>query len=322
VALVNLVADVGGTNMRLAISDTHGVLKNMQVYQCKEYDSLSAILHNYLGLNGLSGQSVNACIAIACPVDEDEIILTNLPWTFSKSALKAEFGFNQLALINDYTAMAFAAATLSNEQKVQIGNGNAIDNKPISICGPGTGLGVSNAVFADEKCICISGEGGHTDFAPLDSTQISILEYLSSIYERVSYEQLLSGLGIEQIYQAISKLRTGSVDKLTAQEITEKATAKSCELCHEALSVFCSVLGSFAGNLALTFGSFGGVYIAGGIAPRFIEFISNSEFRQSFEAKGRLSRFVRDIPTYIITEPQPGLFGASAYLQQNGNEEL
>ena len=213
-------------------------------------------------------------------------------------------------------AIAHAIPQLSDSQKVQIGAGNVIANKPISICGPGTGLGVANLVAQDKGWLGLSGEGGHVDFAPVDQQEIDILKFLATKYPRVSYEQLLSGLGLEQIYQALSFIKNGVEQQLPAKDITAQALNNSCDLCVETVAQFCRVLGSFAGNLALTLGSHGGVYIAGGIVPRFIEFLRNSDFRTRFEAKGRLSRLNQSIATFVVTEEQPGLIGAAAYLKQ------
>lgn len=314
--VVNLVADIGGTNLRIGITLSAELTVNLQVYKCSEYESLAEIIADYIERYQLSEKVVNACLAIACPVDQDLIEMTNLPWSFYKSHLKKSLNLNHLLMINDYTAIAYAVPLLSAEQKVKIGEGDGIADKPISICGPGTGLGVANIVFNNKQCISISGEGGHVDFAPTDETEIAILQCLLSKYPHVSYEQLLSGMGIEQIYQSLCNIEGHSAQSFSAAQISDKALNNSCELCLNTLQVFCKILGSFAGNLALTMASFGGVYIAGGIVPRFIEFLQQSEFRQAFEAKGRFSGFNKKIATFVITEQQPGIIGASAYLHQ------
>ena len=313
---VNIIADIGGTNMRIAQVDEQGAIVNIAIYTCAEHAGLAEILSNYIAQYQLTDKKINACLAIACPVDNDLIVMTNLPWQFSQQALKADLQLQQLVLINDFTAIAHAIPQLKADQKVQIGVGQPIANKPISICGPGTGLGVANIVASDNGWLSLSGEGGHVDFAPVDQQEIDILTFLMKKYARVSYEQLLSGLGLEQIYQALSFIKTGEALKLPAKEITLKAINNDCQLCAETLAQFCRVLGSFAGNLALTLGSYGGVYIAGGIVPRFIEYFQTSEFRSRFEAKGRMSGFNQPMPTFVVIEEQPGLLGASAYLSQ------
>lgn len=314
--MVNLVVDIGGTNLRVGITNKQNVIDKLQLYKCAHYSDLSSILEDYFELNNLASKEINACIAIACPVETDNIAMTNLPWVFSQSELKKKFGFNKLYIINDYTAIAYAVPMLNNQQKTKVGQGQAVKGKPIAICGPGTGLGVANIVFKEELPIVVSGEGGHVDFAPTDPTEIAILSFLLTKYEHVSYEQLLSGLGIEQIYQALCHISKKAELYSSAEEISANATRGNCEVCYQTLHYFCKILGSFAGNLALTLASFGGVYIAGGIVPRFVEFTQNSEFRKSFESKGRFTEFNQQIPTYIITEPYPGMIGASAFLNQ------
>lgn len=348
---INLVADIGGTNIRiglLANADKNGDksaekpgddtnnsnvndVTHLHVYQCNQYVSLADVIKTYIIENNIQNKVINACFAIACPVENDLISMTNLPWEFSKSALKKSLKLNKLLMINDYTAIAHAIPFLKDDQKVKIGGGKVIANKPISICGPGTGLGVANLIpqlsasdqltGSDQSNTCswisCGGEGGHVDFAPTDETEIAILTYLLTKYDHVSYEQLLSGLGLEQIYQAISSSQGDKVLELTAKEISQNALDKNCEVCQQALAQFCKTLGSFAGNLALTMASSGGVYIAGGIVPRFIQFLEESEFRQQFEQKGRFADFNRNIPTFVITEPQPGIIGAAAYLRQH-----
>lgn len=322
---VNLVADIGGTNIRLGILGILGSeqgVEQLKVYQCAQYSGLAEVLQQYFSETGISGQSVNACFAIACPVENDIISMTNLPWQFSKSGLKAQLSLNKLLLINDYTAIAFAVPHLSDVQKVQIGGGEVVSNKPIAICGPGTGLGVAHAVPSNGQWLSLGGEGGHVDFAPVDESETQILSYLLTKHKRVSYEQLLSGMGLEQIYQALLSIKGRQAEPLSAQQICENALSESCELCQQALAQFCKTLGSFAGNLALTMASFGGVYIAGGIVPRFIDYFKSSEFRTRFEAKGRFIEFNRTIPTFVITESQPGILGASAFLRQHNTEDL
>lgn len=319
---INLVADIGGTNLRIGISDEQGKLENIALYECNQYPSLSAVINHYISEQNLTGHELHACLAIACPVENDLITMTNLPWEFSKTQLKQELNLSTLLLINDYTAIAHCIPLLDETNKVQIGEGEAIKGKPISICGPGTGLGVANLINHNDQWVSLSGEGGHVDFAPVDHQEVDILRYLNTKYSRVSYEQLLSGLGLEQIYQAIAWSKQLDVPLLAAHEISAKAIDEECELCQEALAQFCRTLGSFAGNLSLTLGSFGGVYIAGGIVPRFIEYFKKSDFRKRFELKGRLSSFNQNIPTYVITEAQPGLLGAAAYLLQFNKEAL
>ncbi|MGL1956094.1 MAG: glucokinase [Colwellia sp.] len=319
---VNLIADIGGTNIRLALANGQCESKftDIETYQCAKFASLAEVIGLYIESKQLKGTKINACLAIACPVDTDIISMTNLPWQFSQHSLKEQLNLHTLTLINDYTAIAMAIPLLSDEQKVKIGGGDVTPNAPIAVCGPGTGLGVANLVPLSVSGVnqwhCFSGEGGHADFAAVDDLDIKILQQLKNIKARISYEQLLSGFGLVQIYQALCIINDHAGDKLSAAEISTQALAGSCAICQQALSQFCKILGSFAGNLALTMNCQSGVYIAGGIVPRFVDYMKNSAFRERFEAKGRLSHLTQRIPTFIITEEQPGLLGAAAYILQ------
>lgn len=320
--IVNLIADIGGTNIRLAQADTQSDTKytDIETYQCGKFSSLIEVISLYIESKNIADTCINACLAIACPTDNDIISMTNLPWQFSQQELIQTLNLNSLTMINDYTAIAMAIPLLSESQKVKIGGGNTIADKPIAVCGPGTGLGVAHIVPISISGVsqwhCFSGEGGHVDFAAVDELDVKILQYLYTIKKRVSYEQLLSGYGLEQIYQAICAINGKNEGNLSAAEISQQAVSGNCTLCQQTLAQFCKVLGSFAGNLSLTLNCQGGVYIAGGIVPRFIEFLKNSEFRDRFEAKGRLSHIPVQSPTYVITEQQPGLLGAAAFLLQ------
>ena len=318
---VNLVADIGGTNIRLAISDSNNKLIDIETYQCRNFSCLLDVIQCYLTEKKIAQASINACLAIACPVDTDIISMTNLPWQFSQTELKKVLKLNKLILINDYTAIAMAIPMLTDEQKVKIGGGTALLDKAIAVCGPGTGLGVANLLPIANKWYCFGGEGGHVDYASIDDKEIKILQHIKTFKKRVSYEQLLSGYGLEQIYQALFVIEHGDnlseqSTKLTAKDISTKALNQTCLVSQQALDLFCKVLGSFAGNLALTMNTQGGVYIAGGIVPRFIDYLKDSDFRLRFEAKGRMSPLNKYIATYVITEQQPGLLGAAVYLNQ------
>lgn len=317
---VYLVADIGGTNIRIAQADIEQGLFALEQYKCCDYPSLQAVLGIYLERFKLSGKPIIACLAIACPTDDDLISMTNLPWSFSQALLKAELGFKQLFIVNDYTAIAMAIPLLGCEQVEQVGGRDRDITKPISVCGPGTGLGVATLINVGSAQSpfwhCINGEGGHIDFAAVDDNDIRVLQYLRKIKERVSYEQLLSGYGLEQIYRALADGKEAYKAELPAQCISELAIEEKCDLCVQALNLFCCVLGSFSGNLALLHNAQGGVFIAGGIVPRFINFLKKSEFRQRFEDKGRLSAIPKSVPVFIVKESQPGLLGAFAVIKQ------
>ncbi len=308
------VADVGGTNIRLA-REVHGELFDVKKYLCQDYDQIADVIHLYVAefpdIKFRAG-----CIGIACPTTSDAIKMTNHHWQFSVSELKADLKLDWLEVINDYTAVAMSLPVLSSDQKIQIGGGKSEPEGSIAVFGPGTGLGVGHLVSTPVGWQSLAGEGGHVDYAPVDDIDVIIWQYLRKKYQRVSAEQLLSGPGLVQIYTALALHQNVTPVYTKPAEVSQNALSGSCDVCVAALKQFCANMGSFAGNLALNLETSGGVYIAGGIVSRFIPFLEASDFRTRYEAKGRFNQYVAAIPTYVITEPDHGLLGAAAYLEQ------
>ncbi|MCM2679463.1 glucokinase [Echinimonas agarilytica] len=310
-----LIADVGGTNIRLALVDEKGVeYTQLKKYLCAQYPSITAVIKQYLA--DVNAEVAHACIAIACPTDSDWIDMTNNSWAFSRREVEEELGLDALYLINDYTAISMSLPFLTDEQLIQVGAGDIEPGAPKAVLGPGTGLGVAHLTKVDGYWHSLPGEGGHVDFAPIDEIDLYIWKYLHKRYNHISYEQVLSGLGIIQIYEAITEMEGLTLTEKTAAEITQQGISGECEISKKAVEQFCKILGSHAGNLAMNLGAFGGVYVAGGIVPRFPEFVKNSDFRERFEAKGRFRDYVRRVPSFLIIEEQPGLIGAAAFLMQ------
>lgn len=311
-----LVADVGGTNIRLQLVDLKtGEVSQLRKYLCADHPTIVAAIQTYLADCG-KPDVVTGCIAIACPTNDDWIAMTNHSWAFSRQLTQAELGWRSLHMINDYTAIAMSLPHLDRSQAVQMGGSAPLYGAPIAVLGPGTGLGVAHLVQVDGKWQALPGEGGHVDFAPNSEEEIAILRFLMKRYAHVSVEQLLSGPGIVQIYEAQAEILGQPAVLTQASEITSAALDERCPVAMATLASFCAILGSVAGNLALTLGTFGGVYVAGGIVPRFISYFENSAFRQRFEAKGRFTAYNGRIPTFVVIEEQPGLVGARAYLMQ------
>ena len=309
------VADVGGTNIRLArVCDT-GVT-DIKKYMCNDFASIDlAILQYFSDLPDYHFSS--GCIAIACPVLGDQVVMTNHSWAFSQAALKSQLKLTSLFVINDFTAVAHSLPVLGDDQVIQIGEGTAKSNGNKAVFGPGTGLGVKHITRVKDAWLTIDGEGGHVDFAPVDETDIVVWRYLQNNFGRASAEEVMSGRGIMNIYRALAAHYRKPVEFDDPAEVTKAAMDDSCEICTSALTQFCRIMGSFAGNLALNMETTGGVFVGGGIAGRFPEFLRHSDFRARFEAKGQMKHYVKDIPTYLIAEPDHGLLGAAAYLQQH-----
>ena len=313
--MLSVVADVGGTNIRLAVCELEtGKLSKLKEFACAEFVTLEAALNQYF--TTLQDKVDHLCIGIACPVENDQIEMTNLSWKFSKQALKEKLKLTSLYVINDYTAISLAVPFLPSEEKIQIGGGKAQVDGVTAVFGPGTGLGVSHIIKPEDKWISLDGEGGHVSFTPNTRKQADILFLLQEKFGHVSAERILSGQGLVNIYQSLCTLSDQEIKFTEPKDISKAALTSSCELAHQSLEIFCQVLGGFAGNLALNLNCTGGVYIAGGIVPRFVDFFVSSEFRDFFEDKGRFKTYLATIPTFLITNDNPGLLGASVYLRQ------
>lgn len=310
-----LVGDVGGTNARLALCDVaSGDISQAKTYSGLDYPSLEAVVQVYLQEQDATVE--DGCIAIACPVTDDWVAMTNHTWAFSIAEMKQNLGFTHLEMINDFTAVSMAIPMLKKEHLIQFGGGEPVEGKPIAVYGAGTGLGVSHLVHVDKRWISLPGEGGHVDYAPNNEEEGIILEELRAELGHVSAERVLSGPGLVYLYRAIVKSDGRLPENLQPKDVAARALEGGCIDCRRTLSLFCVMMGRFGGNLALTLGTFGGVFIAGGIVPRFLEFFKASGFRGGFEDKGRFKAYVQDIPVYLIVHDNPGLLGAGAHMRQ------
>ncbi|ASQ46015.1 glucokinase [Legionella clemsonensis] len=311
-----IVADIGGTNARFSRVDfCNWHVDKVAVYPCANFPSLVAALAYYQESQKLSAIK-HIAIAIACPVIDDVVRMTNFHWQFSIREIKEQLNIAELQVMNDFTAAAMSLPLLGNEEKVQVGQGSADLSKPMVVLGAGTGLGVAHLIPTDKGFIPIAGEGGHATWAAQTEQEWFIQRYLTTKYGHVSCERLLSGAGLEAIYLALASYQEIKVVPLSAAQISTFALTKQCDLAFAAVNQFFASLGCYAGDLALTLGALGGVYIAGGIVPKLLPLMEASSFRARFENKGRSSRFNVQIPTYVITAEQPGLLGAAAYLKQ------
>jgi glucokinase len=318
----NLVADIGGTNARFAaMVDGQMETEYMFHYSVSDYPQfyglIDRLLEEIAEVTGWSSSPDQACLAIACPADHEQIVFTNSDWEFSKTYLEKALGCKKLTLINDFNAVALSITELGQGDLIQIGGDQALPGKPMGILGAGTGLGMAALVPSAGQFVIIDAEGGHIDFAPVDDLQIKILSNLMKRYGRVSVERLLSGAGLLNIYQAICSIRNKQNYLVTPAEVSNAALEGNDPVAVETLNVFCEVLGAVAGDIALIYGAKGGVYIAGGIVPRFPEFFAKSRFRERFEAKGRFANYLKPIPAFLITRKNLGLLGAAKNLLRN-----
>jgi len=311
-----LVVDVGGTRLRFAIATNQGdrvAIDRAVERRAEDYPNFYAALAEYLStIRELWPKRV--ALAVAAPVAGDEVVLTNRDWRIRGPALSERFGFEQAILVNDFVALANAIPLIPAAGRRRIGNGRAAPGAPSALLGPGTGLGVAIMVQAPSGQIVVASEGGHASFAPETERETALARGLQWRHGHVSWERLLSGPGIAQIYEILAELDQGIGVALAPELVSARALQGADRLAVEALQMFAGLLGSFAGNLALTAGARGGVFLGGGILPQLADFLDGSTFRARFEAKGRFADYLSTIPTTLILEGEPTLLGLAATL--------
>lgn len=239
--------------------------------------------------------------------------MTNHHWQFSIEAVRQEFGFARLLVVNDFRALAMALPRLDAGQKVQVGGGTAREGM-IGLLGAGTGLGVSGLVRCGERWVALDSEGGHVTFAPADEREMDVLRFAWRHHGHVSAERLMSGIGLQLVYRALAERAGQAAAALDVPEIIRRGLNGECAACSATIDCFCAMLGTVAANLAVTLGAKGGIYVGGGIVPRLGERFAASPFRRRFEDKGRLSDYLKQVPTYVITAEYPSFLGVSALL--------
>jgi glucokinase len=310
-----LLGDVGGTNARWAWQPrADAPLQDIAVVPCAESASLFDSAIGYLDNHGL-GRPGAASIGVATAVTGDEIQFTNSSWTFSVSKLKQLLMVDQCVVINDFTALALSLPALKANDLETLGGSTPAANAAVGLVGPGTGLGVSGLMpNGHGDYVALSGEGGHVTLSPTDALESSVLEVLRSKFGHVSAERVLSGSGLVNLYKALCIALGVAARDLTPQEISVLALADSDAQCSQTAKLFSSFLGNLAGNLALTLGATGGVYVGGGVVPRLGTAFDRDVFRNRFEDKGRFRTYLNEIPCWLITAATPALNGASRAL--------
>lgn len=314
-----LLADIGATNARYAWQDTDGEApKDVRIYPCKDHPTLQASMEAYLRDTGRPAPRWCA-VGIANPVTGDQVKMTNHDWSFSISQLRAALGMERLVVINDFTALALALPALKPDELVQVGGGAPVADAAIGLIGPGTGLGVSGLIPSGTpgRYVPLQGEGGHVSLSPATAREAEVVLALYRRYGHASVERAVSGSGLVWLYEALLDLEGAPAGTTVpeAAEISRRALAQEDPRSIETLSLFFAFLGSAAGNLALTLGAVGGIYVGGGIVPRMLDTFRASSFRERFEAKGRFRPLLAGIPVYVITAAtSPALLGASRAL--------
>ncbi len=311
-----LLADIGATHARFALQTAPGVFRSVRVLRCDDFEGIVPLLQFYLSDH--DGAALHhAALAVANPINGDQVRMTNRDWQFSTDAVRRELGLQTLLLVNDFTALAMAIPGLKPHDLMKVGGGSAAGNAVVGVLGPGTGLGVSGVIPTVDGFVTLGSEGGHMNFAPADEREFSILQFAWKEWPHVSNERLISGPGMEIIYRALAQRNGMQVAARSSPDIITGALDEHDPLCLEVLECFCGMLGGAAANLAVTLGSFGGIFIGGGIVPRMGEWFAQSPFRARFEAKGRFSSYLAEIPTFVITTPNPAFHGVATILSEH-----
>ncbi|RAU21341.1 glucokinase [Paramagnetospirillum kuznetsovii] len=314
-----LVADIGGTHARFALVEGGEVL-HPTVLRCADYDGPASAAKAYLDANAADQRPTRAAFAVASAITGDRIELTNSPWRFSIEATRQALGLERLEVVNDFTAVALSVRHLTPDHLVAIGGGAALPGLPIAVLGPGTGLGAS-AVIPDGKggWTALATEGGHVTMAAANDREAEILGWLRRRFDHVSAERVLSGQGLVNLYQAIAALSGRQAVFSTPDVITQRGLDGSCPISRETVEVFFAMMGTVTGNLALTLGARGGVFIAGGILPRMADAFKASGFRARFEEHGRFQPYLAAIPTWLVVHALPAFIGLAALVAPGEN---
>lgn len=312
-----LVADIGGTHVRFGLATSAAEVESIHSFHCAAFGSIGDAVRAYLERVGERAPR-RAAFAVAGAVEGDRIQITNHVWSFSIEAVSRELGLERLEVLNDFAALAMAVPALKGEDLLEVKPGTRGERAPIAALGPGTGFGVAALIPAGDSWTPLTTEGGHQDLAAHTEREWQIVRHLCDRFEHVSVERVLSGPGLVNLYEAISILAGREPQSLSAPAVEAGARDRSSPECVEALALFSGWLGAVAGNLALTLGARGGVYLGGGMLRKMYDVFDADRFRERFLAKGRFRDYLRPIPVYSIVRPQAALLGAARAFETKG----
>lgn len=319
-----LLADIGGTNARFALSqsesgqggfDRAGPIDYVKV---ADFPTVQEAIADVLVRRSGGEQPKRAVLAVAGPVTNNRCVMTNSPWVIDGNELQPALGFDSVHVLNDFEVVAWSLPALQPADLIPLGGQDGLPEEPLLVVGPGTGFGVSCLVKRHGARLAVVTEAGHATLPAENEREERVIACLRRRLGHVSIERgALSGSGLQNLYEALAEVDGAQVPHRDAAAITRAALEGSCPVSRATLEMFCAILGSVAGNLAVTFGARGGVYIAGGIVPRFPEFLMDSAFRARFEAKGRFQDYLRNIPTRLVIKPDASFVGLRMFADHN-----
>jgi len=316
---MDLIADIGGTNSRVALLDRNGRIAHSASYRNQDFTSLEQVLGRFLGSSAAAAPGRDtaaperAMLAIAAPLAGEEIAMTNIGWRFRRDDLKRVTGVRELRLLNDFEALAHALPRFGKDDVRQVGDGRAVPRATLAVIGPGSGLGVATAAPHGDGWTAVGGEGGHVSLPVFSPDEAAIVAEHGETNGHCSAETLLSGPGLVRIHATLARLAGRPPATLTPREVTTRALQGDA-VAARSFEVFCGWLGTVAGNLALIVGARGGVFVAGGIVPQMLEAFARSPFRERFVAKGSYRPYLEAIPTSVVLAENPAFIGLRAAL--------
>ena len=313
-----LIADIGGTNARFAIATAQApFFTETLTLQCADFSTIESAIDSYLKtkkINQISG----VCFSVAGPVQKESVKFTNNSWHIKGAELASRYNIDNIKLLNDFSAISYSLPFLGENDILAIGGdwpSIQTNHYTYGIIGPGSGLGVGGLFRRDGSPIAVMSEGGHVGFAAENKFQQEVLSILHKKFERVSRERLLSGPGLVNLYEALCEINSIDNEGLSPADIAMQGTSNSNDVCTQTMSLFFEILGQVCGDIALSIGTYDGMFIGGGITQRYPQELLSSKFRSGFENKGRYRETMETIPTWLITHSNAGLLGASIYGQ-------
>ena len=306
-----LLGDIGGTNVRFAVlsGEKLGPVEHLPV---ANYRSLGGAIGDYLDHYGDGTPPDVAVLGVAGAVERGHGVLLNSHWEIDAAAIHAQYGIKSVHLLNDFEALAYALPHLTRRDVKAIAGGKPLLGQAMAVLGPGTGLGMAGVVHTGDHLTVIPTEGGHATLPGVTPREDAVIAHLRERFGHASAERALSGPGLENLHDAVAAIDGATVPTRSASEITQLALEGSCPVCVAALDMFCAMLGTVAGDLALMFRARGGVYIAGGIGPRIVDKLVQSDFHSRFTDKGRFRSYLEGVPVAVIVNPDSAFLGLKA----------
>jgi len=305
-----LIGDIGGTHARFAICDIDELsVRHFVVFTTDMFSSLPDAVAHYLA--SIPDRPDIAGFAVAGPITGDKIVMTNSSWEFTRGEVQAASGASRIHFLNDFEALALSLPYLNAHDKRQLGGGEPVEYAPMIVLGPGSGFGCAGLIRHHDSWVPIAGEGGHIAFAACDEREMAVLSRVAGKTGYAPAQAVLSGRGLLAIHSALAEMDGEAEEDIASIDIVKRALKDEDERAIRTIECFSTILARIAGDMALVYGARGGVYISGGITPKILDFLQKDSFRATFENKGRMAAYLKDIPLYALMANDAGLRGTA-----------